>query len=263
MLERKFHLYNLHDKGGWLLSPTYDDKFNSNFIQFGRTNFLDPWSDPAIHYHTTSQELYLVMHGELWLKVGDSSVVLKERNLLLVQPGIPHAVVGGKGSIQHFGLKIPCISDEKIVVREVTQYEKNSKPLFIDSKDLDPKEGFIADFTQDDYRNCWVFGFGIAKYLTDEFSLAYMVFKDENEDTSLENYNDYHLHNSSEEWYFTFKGSQEILVNDENVVVSEGNLLRIGSGIPHKINKRQYPFEGMVLRAPLTRDDKVVVNLDL
>ncbi|NHK31716.1 MAG: hypothetical protein FK730_10215 [Asgard group archaeon] len=260
MPEGKFHLYNLQNKGGWLLSPTFTNEFYSTLIQFGRTDFLEPWSDPAIHYHTNSQELYLVMHGELWLQVGDSYVNLREKNLLLVQPGVLHAVVGGKGPIQHFGLKIPCITDEKINVRELTQEETSKKPHFIDGKDLVTKEGFFADFSKDEYYNCWLFGFGIAKYIVEEFSLAYMIFKDEAEERAIEHPNDFHLHNKSEEWYFTFKGSQEIQVGEQKVDVPKDTLLRIGTGVPHKINQRQYPYEGMVLRAPLTRDDKVIVN---
>ncbi|NHJ41343.1 MAG: hypothetical protein FK731_15025 [Asgard group archaeon] len=261
MLEGKYHLYNLLNKGGWLLSPNHQDEFCSTLIQLGRTDFLDPWSDPAFHYHTNSQELYLVMHGKLWLLVGDSYVKLKERNLLLVQPRVPHAVVGGKGAIQHFGLKIPCITDKKVNIRELTQDETSKKPYFIDNKELDAKLGFIADFTQKEFQNDWIFGFGIAKYLVEEFSLAYMVFENEKEDFSLENYNDFHFHKTSEEWYITFRGRQEFQVNKEKVLVPEGHLLRIGTGVPHIINQRKYPYEGMVLRAPLTRDDKVVINL--
>lgn len=260
MLEGKYHLYNLQSKGGWLLSPKHHDEYHSALIQFDRTNFLDAWFDSTVHYHTISIELYLVMHGEMWLQIGDSYLALKEGNLLLVQPGVPHAVVGSKGPIQFFGFKIPCITDEKIVVRELTEEETNKKPQFINCKDLDIKNGFVANLSQKEYQNYWIFGFGIAKYLVEEFSLAYMIFENEKEDSSLENYNDFHFHKTSEEWYFTFRGLQEFQTDEEKVLVPEGHLLRIGTGVPHKINHRQYPFEGMVLRAPLTRDDKVIVN---
>lgn len=127
MEESGYCLYNLTNKQGWLLSHQHQKDHYSPFIQFGRTNFSNPWSDPEIHYHTTAQELYFVLQGELWLTVEEIPIVLPERSCLLVRPRIPHTVVGGKGKIQHFGMKIPHILDEKVIVKKTTRNsEKNS-----------------------------------------------------------------------------------------------------------------------------------------
>ena len=194
MLEGKFHFYDFSNKGGWLLSHFHQNKYHSSLIQFGRTDFVDSWFDPATHYHTTAYEVYLVMHGELWVLVDDFSIALKEGNLLLVQPRVPHAVVGGKGPIQNFTLKIPCSSDEKKVVRKLSQKERSKAPSFINGNELVATKGFFADFSQEEHRNCWLFGFGIAKYLIDEFSLAYMIYEDEKEEKADGHPNDFHFH---------------------------------------------------------------------
>ena len=89
-----------------------------------------------------------------------------------------------------------------------------------------------------------------------------MLFKNETEDLGTGHPNELHYHSKSTEWYFTFKGSQELLVGGTKVIVPEGQLLRIGEYCPHKISWREYPFEGMTVRTPIIPGDKVVIEPD-
>lgn len=84
---------------------------------------------------------------------------------------------------------------------------------------------------------------------------------DEQEDKATKHKNELHYHTRSEEWYFTFRGEQQLVINKKKVKVPEGHLLRIGSKVPHNIATRTYPFEGMTMRAPLIIEgDKVVID---
>ncbi|NPD90247.1 MAG: hypothetical protein HGN29_16165, partial [Asgard group archaeon] len=88
-----YTLYNLENKNGWLLSSFKgkDDNCYSPLLQFGRTNFQEPWQDPNFHSHSISLEIYLLIEGELWHVVDEVPIIMKGRSLLLVQPGISHS----------------------------------------------------------------------------------------------------------------------------------------------------------------------------
>ena len=151
------------------------------------------------------------------------------------------------------------MGDEKKIVQDLSIKKQNKSAFQRSNRELDAKKGFFAELTGREHCNCWLFGFGSAKYLLEEFCLAYVSLKDEQEERATQDKNENHLHELSEEWYFTFQGSQELQVNDQKIKIPSGYLLRIGAGVSHKISVRQYPFEGMVVRAPLTRDDKIVL----
>ena len=262
-----YELFNLNELNGWIIGSDFDIKtpYYSSLLQLGRTNYLYPWKDPKMHYHTQSIEIYLVLHGELWIIVDKIAVKLKEKSILLVHPGIFHAVIGGKGLIQHYGMKIPSKGDEKVIKENNDDYEKiigfitksgfNQSPY----RQLDPSKGFIADLEEEGNINRWLIGLWDVKYETEKFCFAYINFKTIEEEKANNHPDHLHYHSKSTEWYFTFKKSQEILVNDKIVKVPEDYLLKIPKGVPHKQSSMSFPFEGATIRTPIL-DDKVILE---
>ena len=262
-----YELFNLNELNGWIIGSEFDEKspYYSSLFQLGRSNYLYPWKDPKFHYHTRSIEIYLVLHGELWVIIDKIAVKLKEKSILLVQPGVFHAVIGGKGTIQHYGMKIPSKGDRKVIQEKNDDYEKvigsitksgfNQSPY----RQLNPKHGFIADLKENSNINCWLIGLWDVKYETEKFCFAYINFKTLGEKNTHSHQDHLHYHSESTEWYFTFKNSQEIFVNDKNVKVHEGYLLKIPKGVPHKQSSMSFPFEGATLRTPIL-DDKIILN---
>ena len=126
ILMTDYELFNLNELSGWIIGSEFDEKspYYSSLFQLGRSDYLYPWKDPKFHYHTISIEVYLVLHGELWILVDEIVVKLKEKSILLVQPGVFHAVIGGKGLIHHYGMKIPSNGDKKVIKEENDDYEK-------------------------------------------------------------------------------------------------------------------------------------------
>ena len=147
------------------------------------------------------------------------------------------------------------LDDERGIVKKEIECEEiiNSTKHGLIKKN----EGFYADLTLPENQNCWLIGYGVAKYHNLDFCLAYMVLKSENEFKKINHPNDLHYHSSSVEWYFTFDGLQELLVGKEKIKVPKDFLLKIEPNTPHNLVNRKYPFEGITLRTPNIIGDKV------
>jgi mannose-6-phosphate isomerase-like protein (cupin superfamily) len=262
-----YELFNLNELNGWIIGSDFDKNtpYHSSLLQLGRTNYLYPWKDPKFHYHTKSIEVYLVIHGELWILIDEIAVKLKEKSMLLVQPGTFHAVIGGKGLIQHYGMKIPSEGDKKVINEDNADYEKLIKSISNSSfnerpySQLDPKLGFVADLKEKNNINKWLIGLWDVKYETEKFCFAYINLETLEEKNAHSHQDHLHYHTKSTEWYFTFNNSQELLVKNQKVVVPEGFLLKIPKGVHHKQLSLSFPFEGATIRTPIL-NDKIIID---
>lgn len=254
-------IYDLKDKKGWIIGCFKEKNHYDSYLQLGKTNFIEPWSDPEVHYHTHAQELYIVLNGEMWITVGKDTILrVKEKGLLLVQPNVPHSVIGGKGKVQHIGIKIPHKEDKKINVRKnVSAIDEECLQKY-NRNFINTSKGFFADLNDQENQNCWLFGLGTAKYKTKELCLAFMSYANENEMKKNEHNNLLHYHSKSTEWYLSIIGEQELLVEEDKITVPEGCLLKIPPMKAHKILSYSYPFEGFTFRTPVFLDDKVTLK---
>ena len=55
-------IYDLKDKKGWIIGCFKEKNYYDSYLQLGKTSFVEPWSDPDVHYHTHAQELYIVLN---------------------------------------------------------------------------------------------------------------------------------------------------------------------------------------------------------
>ncbi len=260
MVQSNSILYDLNEKKGWLLKSSKDGSWHSKWLQLGRTNFIEPWTDEKFHYHSTSQEIYFVLQGELWIIINDIPLKLKKNSLLLVQKKIPHAVVGGSGIIQHYMMKMPHTKDEKIVLDDVPTMKELESLKVNEIKDIPQKLGFYANLNSKKNQNCWLIGFGNTNYNSENFGLAYMNFPNENAFHEQNHPNEFHYHNKGEEWYFVLEGSLKLQVKSEKITIYPHQLLKIPEKIPHKLVSYTYPFQGMTIRIPNIKGDKVIVE---
>lgn len=60
-------LYNTNEGHGWFISNIHDGLFYSKYLAVRKGNFVEPWQDDQIHYHTISQEIFLILEGEITL----------------------------------------------------------------------------------------------------------------------------------------------------------------------------------------------------
>jgi len=264
MSDSKFTLYDLNEKSGWLLSSFMDkeDSHYSPLLQLGRTNFLDPWEDKDFHHHTNSLEIYLLVEGILWIAVDNIPIRMKGCSLLVVQPGFSHSVIGGEGKINHYGMKVPHSNDERVTnetpenILDLKEKMKTSVVL----KPLKKSVGFYIDLNKKENQNHWILGFGNAFYETDKLCLAYVNFPNKDEFEKDTHPYALHYHVESTEWYLTLEGKQTLLVNDEEIGVSKGNLLRVPKNTPHNLISYEYPFRGVTIRTPNVPEDKIILE---
>ena len=244
-----------------MLKSSNKSKWYSKWLQLGRTNYIPPWNDGKFHYHTTSQEIYYVIQGELWIIIDDFPIILEQNNLLLVEKNIPHALVGGEGRIQHYMMKIPHEKDEKIVLHNAPTIEEFKLFKVGNKENLPKKYGFFANLNESKNQNCWLIGYGNSNHLSDSLGLAYMYIQDKADAEQQNHPNENHFHEENEEWYFVINGEQELLVQNEKVKVGAHQLLKIPPNVQHKHLKfLQYPFQGMTIRVPNKKGDKVIVD---
>ncbi|NVM38379.1 MAG: cupin domain-containing protein [Candidatus Lokiarchaeota archaeon] len=265
MSENKYFHYNLNNVGiHWYLScnKNIDDLTYSPYLQLRCSNYVDPWEDKSSHYHSKSQEIFILLEGELWMLLNDKPFTMPRRSLLLVQPGVPHMVIGGKQKIRHIVLKVPHQEDKWIQTNKNTNYN-NIKIKMTENhfkREIDFLTGFFADLNEKKNQNNWLLGYGEAIYQTKRLCLAYMDFQCE-QDYIENNHNEtYHYHNVTTEWYLTIKGYQILLIDNNRITISPGYLLRIPEKTPHLLLSYSYPFEGITLRTPAIPNDKIILK---
>jgi mannose-6-phosphate isomerase-like protein (cupin superfamily) len=265
MSENNYILYNLNTIGtDWFLSckKNEDDRTYSPYLQLRFSNYVDPWDDPIPHYHTKAQEIFILLDGELWMMLHDTPFKMQRRSLLLIQPGVPHIVIGGKPKIRHFVLKVPHREDKWIQANKSTNYDelriKMAENHF--KGEVDSLAGFFVDLNDKKFQNNWLLGYGEAIYKTKGLCLAYMDLKCEEEYNEMNHIETHHCHEESTEWYFTIKGQQKFLIDNNEIPVNPGYLLRIPEKLPHLLLSYSYPFEGLTLRTPAIPNDKIILK---
>ena len=259
MSKTEYFLYNLNNVGiQWYLScnKNVDDITYSPYLQLRCSNYIDPWEDKTSHYHSKSQEIFVLLDGELWLMLDDKPFTMLRKSLLLVQPGVPHTVIGGRHKIRHFVIKVPHQEDKWIKTNKNANHDdiRTSMAEKQFNWENDSLTGFFADLNNKKFQNNWLLGYGEAIYKTKRLCLAYMDLKYEQEYNEMNHIETYHYHEESTEWYFTFKGQQKFLIDNNEISISPGYLLRIPEKTPHLLLSYSYPFEGITLRTPAIPD---------
>lgn len=216
------------------------------------------WSDPAIHMHSMSEEYYLVRQGCLHILVDELLLDLRPDELLFVKAGTPHAIIGGKGSIEHFGLRAPDRRD-KVVVRPLPA---DTPPMQDGDREMIDKWGARIPLYQQKNQNCWLLGSGTALHVSNHLSLAYMLYdNDAPANDGIGTRFRTHLHQFSWEYYIVLQGSEVLEIDGKLVDNPSGSIISVAPGTPHNLHSRQTPFSGLTLRVPvLEKSDKIEID---
>ena len=226
-------------------------------ISIGHTASVSPWSDPNIHKHNMSEEYYLLLKGQLNLVVNNFRITLQPNEILMVKPNVPHAVFGGAGKIEYFGIRAPAF-DDKQVVGEL----KTDVPLSHESERLISCEwGYRVPLDMLQHKNCWLFGAGSALYKSQYLVMAYLEFPThETANAGLGTRHQLHLHQKSWEYYTVLSGEKVLFVEGEHIPIHVGEILAVPPNVKHTLHSRQAPFQGFTIRVPVELNDKIVVE---
>ena len=201
-----------------------------------------PWVDGDIHYHSESEEYYLLLRGELQLLVEGSVFTLRPDEILQVKPRTPRAIVGGSGQIELFVLRALAPEDR----HSIGPVPLGLSPTRDESeRDFTSNWGCRASLMEEHHQNCWLFGIGRAHYNSDNLCLAYMNLPTaESVNTSRASHNHHlHIHKESFEYYAVLMGSQILRIEDDFVEVNEGEIVEVPPNVRHVEQATNAPFE--------------------
>src|SRR5262245_885001 len=116
--------HTFKERSGYIISP---QDTAQELVAIGHTALLDPWVDSYVHEHTASEEYYFLRQGALNFIVADMTLTLRPKEILMIKPNIPHAIIGGTGLIEHFGIRAPALNDKR-VLGEIPQTQSSPEP---------------------------------------------------------------------------------------------------------------------------------------
>jgi mannose-6-phosphate isomerase-like protein (cupin superfamily) len=242
--------FRFQDRSGYLVSP---DSTSHALLALGHSITARPWSDPGPHRHTAAEEFYYVRQGELWLNVAGQRLTVRADEILMVRPGVAHAVLGGVAPIEHFGMRAPAAPD-----KQPAEHVEVLAPLAEEPRAVSCDWGCRVALAAPEHQNCWLFGHAPAPFAARHLALAYLNFPTlEAANAGLGTRHRLHYHERSWEYYVVLRGRKTLQVEDERVDIEAGHLLEVPPGVKHTLRGRTAPFEGFTVRVPLEPGDKV------
>jgi mannose-6-phosphate isomerase-like protein (cupin superfamily) len=249
-----YRKYIFQDRSGWIVGSRMAASSHS-LLGLGHTACIEPWTDASVHLHTDSEEFYLLRGGELKVYIAGALVTLQPGELLMVLPRVPHAIVGGQGTIEHFGIRAPFLDDKKVV---------SEIPVKLPARDHTERElraawGSRIPLTAPENQNCWLIGWGAARYLSQHLIFAYLNFPTQAAaNAGIGTRLRMHYHRDSWEYYVALKGSKVLQIEEELVNMEAGEIVEVPPKVRHNVYSREAPYEGFAIRVPVRHEsDKV------
>ncbi|MFQ5978344.1 MAG: cupin domain-containing protein [Candidatus Heimdallarchaeota archaeon] len=242
--------YSFLEHTGYLITP----KISQKLIAVGHTSSVPPWMDPELHFHAHSEEYYLLLQGHLNLLVDQELIELRANEILMVKPGIPHAIIGGQGAIEHFGIRAPALED-KNPSGEVPR--KRPQTVKDQSREIICNWGYRIPLDSPVNQNCWLLGAGTARFQSNYLSLAYINFPTSKAaNAGIGTRHQLHLHQKSIEYYIILEGTLTLQVEDRYVVIKKGEVIEVSQSTCHTLHSRIAPYRAFTLRVPIELSDK-------
>jgi mannose-6-phosphate isomerase-like protein (cupin superfamily) len=152
--QASYSKYTFRHHTGYVVAPWISDAAHE-WVAIRHSALVPPWVDGDVHLHADAEEYFLLFEGEPRLLLDGSVFTLRPYEALLVQPEVPHSVVGGKGPIEHFVLRTPASNDRhsisKVPAVPPPVAEEALRPLHLDW-------GCRLPLTGARYQNSWLFG---------------------------------------------------------------------------------------------------------
>lgn len=241
------------DHTGYLIHPNFGSAHSH--LALGHTALIEPWQDAQLHVHRQADEAYLLLQGQLFIAISDFIVSLRPYELVLVRAGTSHAIIGGRGKIEHIGIRAPAVEDKQVCG---TLPMPAASFQFESDRAIAGEWGFRVPLTETGYQNCWLIGLGQALYSSSFMSLAYLDFPTpEMANAGIGTRHKMHLHQESWEYYLVLQGNKSLIIEDELITIEAGDLLEVPPLVKHTLHSRTAPFRGVTLRTPVRLDDKV------
>ena len=242
--------YTYGGRTGYIVAPWIPD-VGHEMVTIRHSAAAPPWADRDTHLHSDSEEYYFLFQGELEFLAGGVVFTLRPYEVLMVQPNVPHAVVGGTGPIEHFVLRVPAQEDRQTVATTPAELSPAAGEA---GRMLQADWGCRVPLTEARYQNCWLFGVGQARFRSERMCLAYVYFPVAESIGTDRHRHRPHLHRESWEYYTVLRGTRVLRIEEELVEINAGEVLAVPPQVKHVLHGTATPFEGVTFRVPLVND---------
>ena len=227
-------------------------------IAIGHTASVQPWHDPFVHQHDHSEEYYFLRKGRLEFQIWDFQLTLLPNEILMLKQEVPHAILGGSGKIEHFGIRAPARNDKKLVGK----LNRDAPRLYEDERLISAEWGHRIPLDMPQHQNCWLIGAGSALYESEHLVLAYMDYPTtEIANADVGTRNKLHLHRKSWEYFLVLEGEETQMIEDARIVIAAGEIVAVPPNVKHDLHGRRAPYLGFTLRVPVELNDKIVFEM--
>lgn len=109
-----FHHRKLPDFSMLLSGRTPPDEvaFRSERLQIWFNNTLEGWADPRPHYHTDSDEIFIVLKGSMLVEVEGRRLIVGPREFCCFPAGVYHSVIEVYPPVESLMIRAPSIADK-------------------------------------------------------------------------------------------------------------------------------------------------------
>jgi mannose-6-phosphate isomerase-like protein (cupin superfamily) len=115
MQERRgFHHRRLPGHSALLAGRSVPDDlaFRSDALQVWFNDRAEPWSDPGPHFHTGSDEVFVVLEGALLVDVDGEHVRVGPGEFCCFPAGLVHQIVSIEPPIRTLMIRAPSVDDK-------------------------------------------------------------------------------------------------------------------------------------------------------
>jgi len=114
MCNSTFHHKPLPDHSTLLCGKNPPDSigFKSEEIQIWYNNTEEEWTDNSPHYHTLSDECFVILKGSLIVEVEGKQMTINEREFCCFPKGIVHSVIKVFPPIEAIMFRAPSVEDK-------------------------------------------------------------------------------------------------------------------------------------------------------
>lgn len=93
-------------------TPRDEYGFQSTRLQIFYNNIDEAWRDPGLHYHSESDECFIVLKGSITVQVEDEVFTVNAGEYCCFPIGVWHAVIDVQVPVESLMIRAPSVADK-------------------------------------------------------------------------------------------------------------------------------------------------------
>lgn len=93
-------------------TPANELAFKSERLQIWYNNTVEGWADPKPHYHTDSDEIFVVLKGSMLVEVEGEQFTIGPREFCCFPAGVFHSILEVYPPVESLMIRAPSVADK-------------------------------------------------------------------------------------------------------------------------------------------------------